>query len=95
MKSWTKWMLGIRARIGRSGDRPRQSLDRDRRASVKAPVEFLRAYVPAGKIPMCGNSICQDRRFMARGMPKLEGFPIATLDAIDTQRIVSPFGSLS
>jgi oligoribonuclease len=30
--------------------------------------------VPAGKSPMCGNTICQDRRFMARGMPKLEAF---------------------
>jgi oligoribonuclease len=37
-------------------------------------IDFLKAYVPAGKSPMCGNSICQDRRFMARGMPKLEAF---------------------
>ncbi len=35
---------------------------------------FLRQYVPAGKSPMCGNSICQDRRFMARLMPELEAF---------------------
>ncbi len=35
---------------------------------------FLREYVPAGKSPMCGNSICQDRRFLAREMPTLEGF---------------------
>ncbi|MFZ6801528.1 oligoribonuclease [Undibacterium sp. Di24W] len=40
----------------------------------KALIEFLRAYVPAGKSPMCGNTICQDRRFMFRGMPKLEAF---------------------
>lgn len=33
---------------------------------------FLEQYVPARKSPMCGNSICQDRRFMARWMPKLE-----------------------
>ncbi|MGV6808712.1 MAG: oligoribonuclease [bacterium] len=33
---------------------------------------FLRAYVPENKSPMCGNSICQDRRFMARLMPELE-----------------------
>ncbi|MDF3034781.1 MAG: orn [Paucimonas sp.] len=39
-----------------------------------ALIEFLRQYVPNGKSPMCGNSICQDRRFMARGMPKLEAF---------------------
>ncbi|UCH38773.1 MAG: oligoribonuclease [Gammaproteobacteria bacterium] len=35
---------------------------------------FLRQYLPAGKSPMCGNSICQDRRFMARLMPELEAF---------------------
>ncbi len=37
-------------------------------------VDFLKVYVPKGKAPMCGNSICQDRRFMARYMPLLEGF---------------------
>ena len=37
-------------------------------------LDFLRQYVPAGKSPMCGNSICQDRRFMARLMPELEAF---------------------
>ena len=37
-------------------------------------LEFLRQYVPAGKSPMCGNSICQDRRFLARCMPELEAF---------------------
>ncbi|HAJ92430.1 MAG TPA: oligoribonuclease, partial [Gammaproteobacteria bacterium] len=37
-------------------------------------IEFLEAYVPAGASPMCGNSICQDRRFMARCMPTLEAF---------------------
>ena len=35
---------------------------------------FLGALVPPGKSPMCGNSICQDRRFMARWMPELERF---------------------
>jgi oligoribonuclease len=33
---------------------------------------FLKAHVPARTTPMCGNSICQDRRFMARYMPQLE-----------------------
>ena len=37
-------------------------------------LEFLRKYVPKGASPMCGNSICQDRRFMARLMPELEDF---------------------
>jgi oligoribonuclease len=39
-----------------------------------AIIDFLKHFVPAGKSPMCGNTICQDRRFMARGMPKLEAF---------------------
>ncbi|GGE32835.1 oligoribonuclease [Halopseudomonas oceani] len=37
-------------------------------------IEFLSSWVPAGKSPMCGNSICQDRRFLYRGMPALEKF---------------------
>ena len=35
---------------------------------------FLSAWVGPGKSPLCGNSICQDRRFLARGMPRLEAF---------------------
>ncbi len=35
-------------------------------------LEFLAGVVPAGRSPMCGNSICQDRRFLARCMPALE-----------------------
>jgi len=42
--------------------------------SEQETLEFLRAYVVPGKSPMCGNSICQDRRFMARLMPELEAF---------------------
>jgi len=37
-------------------------------------LDFLSAWVPAKKSPMCGNSICQDRRFLFRGMPRLEAF---------------------
>ncbi len=37
-------------------------------------LDFLKQYVPAGVSPMCGNSICQDRRFMARIMPELEAY---------------------
>ena len=37
-------------------------------------IEFLSAWLPAGKSPMCGNSICQDRRFLARSMPTLEDY---------------------
>src|SRR5665213_1292913 len=37
-------------------------------------LDFLATWVPAGVSPMCGNSICQDRRFLARHMPRLEKF---------------------
>jgi oligoribonuclease len=37
-------------------------------------VDFLAQWVPAGKSPICGNSICQDRRFLARCMPRLEKY---------------------
>jgi len=44
-------------------------------AAVEAQMlEFLKEYVPTRTSPMCGNSICQDRRFMARTMPKLEDY---------------------
>lgn len=37
-------------------------------------IEFLMPWVGKGKSPMCGNSICQDRRFLARYLPALEGY---------------------
>ncbi|SFF33189.1 oligoribonuclease [Fontimonas thermophila] len=37
-------------------------------------LDFLARWVPPGKSPMCGNSICQDRRFLARWMPELERY---------------------
>lgn len=40
----------------------------------QATIAFLSQHVVPGKSPMCGNSICQDRRFMARQMPQLEAF---------------------
>ncbi len=44
-------------------------------AEVEAQcLAFLKEYVPAHTSPMCGNSICQDRRFMARWMPELEAY---------------------
>ncbi len=46
----------------------------DEAAAQQQMIQFLQQYVPAGKSPMCGNSICQDRRFMARYMPELEAF---------------------
>ena len=40
----------------------------------QATIDFLNEWVDEGASPMCGNSICQDRRFLAREMPALEGF---------------------
>jgi oligoribonuclease len=60
---------------GRSGLTQRV-LDSDvtsEQASLET-IEFLKQWIPAGKSPMCGNSICQDRRFMARHMPILEEY---------------------
>jgi oligoribonuclease len=60
---------------GRSGliDRVRASRTSESDAE-RAMLDFLAPLVPAGKSPMCGNSVCQDRRFMARYMPALEAW---------------------
>lgn len=42
--------------------------------AARETLEFLRDWVAPGQSPMCGNSICQDRRFMARHLPELEAF---------------------
>jgi oligoribonuclease len=60
---------------GRSGliEKVKTSQVNEATATIEM-IAFLKNYVPAGKSPMCGNSICQDRRFMARYMPDLEAF---------------------
>ena len=60
---------------GRSGviDKVKASIVSEAQAE-QALIEFLKPYVPAGKSPMCGNTIGQDRRFMVRGMPQLEAY---------------------
>lgn len=60
---------------GKSGltDRVRESSNTVRDAE-KATLDFLSMHVARGASPMCGNSICQDRRFMAREMPELEAY---------------------
>ncbi len=40
----------------------------------KETLAFLSQFIAPGRSPMCGNSICQDRRFLARQMPQLEAF---------------------
>ncbi len=69
MDSWNK------GTHGRSGlvDKVRAAVMAE--ADVEAAaLAFLREYVPARISPMCGNSICQDRRFLARWMPALEDY---------------------
>ncbi|TDU32348.1 oligoribonuclease [Panacagrimonas perspica] len=46
----------------------------DEREAQARTIAFLSKWVPPGKSPICGNSICQDRRFLARWMPELERF---------------------
>jgi len=46
----------------------------DEREAESRTLEFLSHLVPAGTSPMCGNSVCQDRRFLARYMPELEAY---------------------
>ncbi len=60
---------------GRSGliDRVKASTVDEAEAEARV-IEFLQRYVPKNTSPMCGNSICQDRRFLARTMPRLEAF---------------------
>jgi oligoribonuclease len=60
---------------GRSGliDRVKAS-SIDEATAQRQVIDFLARYVPKGRSPMCGNSICQDRRFLVRTMPELEAF---------------------
>ena len=60
---------------GQSGliDRVKKSSYTEEQAEQET-IDFLKQYIPAGISPMCGNSICQDRRFLARCMPKLEEY---------------------
>ncbi|MBK9361165.1 MAG: oligoribonuclease [Rubrivivax sp.] len=66
------WNKGTHGKSGLT-DRVKASIV-DEAAAEAAVIAFLQRYVPAGKSPMCGNSICQDRRFLANYMPKLEAF---------------------
>ncbi len=67
-----KWNRGVHGRSGLT-DRVKASTVDEITAEAQV-IAFLKKYVAANKSPMCGNSICQDRRFMALYMPKLEAF---------------------
>ncbi|MET0351120.1 MAG: oligoribonuclease [Rhizobacter sp.] len=69
MDAWNKGTHGKSGLI----DRVKASTF-DEAAAEAQVIEFLKKYVPKNTSPMCGNSICQDRRFLANYMPKLEAF---------------------
>ncbi len=69
MDDWNKKHHGESGLI----DRVRESRIVESEAE-KLTLAFLQQWVPAGTSPMCGNSICQDRRFLARWMPELEAY---------------------
>jgi oligoribonuclease len=66
------WNRSTHARTGLT-ERVRQSAIREAEAEARV-LAFLAPLVPKGVSPMCGNSVCQDRRFLARYMPGLEAF---------------------
>jgi oligoribonuclease len=72
LEAMDTWNKGVHAKSGLVDKVRASRLDE---AMVEARMlEFLALHVPAGASPMCGNSICQDRRFLARWMPRLEAF---------------------
>ncbi len=67
-----KWNQSTHSKSGLIG---KVKASRFSEAEVEAQmIEFLKQHVPPGASPMCGNSICQDRRFMVRSMPQLEAY---------------------
>ena len=69
MDEWNTAHHGASGLTGRVRSSRSSAADAERET-----LEFLRAWVPPGRSPMCGNSICQDRRFLARLMPELEAY---------------------
>jgi oligoribonuclease len=72
MNNMDEWCTNQHGKSGLT-DRVRNSAISEETAE-NLTLAFLRQYVPARKSPMCGNSICQDRRFLAQWMPELEAY---------------------
>ncbi len=66
------WNKGTHGRSGLIDKVKASTLDEA--VATEQMITYLKQFVSAGKSPMCGNSICQDRRFMARYMPDLEAY---------------------
>jgi oligoribonuclease len=61
----------------------------DEQEATEKTIAFLADYIGKGKSPMCGNSICQDRRFLYRHMPQLEDyFHYRNLDVSSVKEMV-------
>ena len=69
MDNWNKGTHGKSGLIDKVKASPLSAADVEARM-----IEFMEQHVGERKSPMCGNSICQDRRFLARHMPKLEAY---------------------
>lgn len=81
------WNTGVHGKSGLIDKVKASALDEA--AAEAQMLAFLAAHVPSGVSPMCGNSICQDRRFLARWMPKLEAwFHYRNLDVSTLKELV-------
>ena len=69
MDSWNKSTHGKSGLVDKVKASPLAEADVENQM-----IEFMKRHVGERKSPMCGNSICQDRRFMARHLPKLEAY---------------------
>ena len=69
MDEWNRQTHGSSGLLDRVRSSPVTTAEAEKRT-----IEFLRVWVEPGASPMCGNSICQDRRFLAREMPDLERY---------------------
>ena len=72
LEAMDSWNRNVHGKTGLT-ERVRASRLDEAQAERQA-LAFLGEHVPAGTSPMCGNSICQDRRFLARWMPQLEAY---------------------
>ncbi|WP_028310781.1 oligoribonuclease [Derxia gummosa] len=66
------WNKGTHGRSGLIDKVKASTIDEEQAQAIL--LDFMRTWVPKSKSPMCGNTICQDRRFMARWLPKLEAY---------------------
>jgi oligoribonuclease len=69
MDDWNRRQHGDSGLLGRV-----RASEHDEQRAERETLAFLQRHVPARASPLCGNSICQDRRFLARCMPRLESY---------------------